>query len=247
MSIHLVFGNVDFGRCGIRRAAIAVFVALSLTACADAGPRSNERQALTPADVYANPLPRSMSMEEQQIVDSLVNMFPQAASQVRSLLSDRRVAAMELPGAHAFALLARLDTIRMKGPAMSYVKSRSPAVHLATVVLVKELEDSTADVVVVRRTRPAADMIVMREKNAKGALLGAGIAALFKLRKQFGDSATQDMHIAVHNARMPKKWPEDLKRETERIIADLRKEEKKAVRGLGKARSVEIPLVATAP
>ena len=221
-------------------------VLLGVAACVDNGPRLVESGSATVADVIENPQLRSMSPEEHQIVDSLASMFPEAARQVRALLTDRRVALMELPGDHAMALLARLDSIRAYRAPVSYIKAESQPVVPATVVLVDELDDPTAVVIVVRRSRPAADMIVMSEKKARGALLGAGIAALFKLRKQFGDSATRDMHLVVRNARMPKKWPTALKHETDRLVAQLRKSERKAVRGFGQSRSAEVSLVRTA-
>lgn len=225
-----------------------------LVACSDSGPGSPRSITKTPAEIMATPQPRDLSPEERQIIDELVSLFPKSESKIRALLSDKRVATIELPGQRATALLTRLTQLRSGGGATFGQTASASGDNLsaaareappATVVLVPQLADPTADVIVVRRTNPSVDMIVLAEGQANGARLGAGIAALFKLRKELGDASPRDVSLVVHGAKMPKKWPPELRAEAERVVTQLRAKGKQHVRGLGEARSIEIHMAGT--
>lgn len=188
---------------------------------------------------------RQLSPDESRIIEELVRSYPDNEAAIRALLSDRRVAAIEMRDLRAKDLLARLDSIR-RHPSIRPRTAPSGTMN-ATVVLLDAFDDTSANAVVVRRMRPAADLILLSDANASGAALGAGIAALFKLRKEHGDLPHSNVRIVVSNGRMPTKWPPLLKGQAEQLVEKLRVSEKREVQGFGLVRSMEIPLQRVQP
>ena len=189
--------------------------------------------------------PRHMSSEEARLVEEIASLHPESRTRVRALLTDSRIAAVDLEHPQAKVLLDSLYALRA-GRASAQVATTTAIVVPAQVVLVDQLRDPRADVMVIRRANPALDMIVIRTDRASGSAVGAGIAGLYRLRKQFGDSPTRDLSLTIRNPKMPKKWDAAIRRDADDVIARVRNEPLRHVPGVGSARSIEIPLFATA-
>ena len=229
----------------VRHTTLVIVSAALVTACIDKtvpispATRASEVQNSV-EEVLRSPKPRQVGAEEQAIIDSLVQLHPEQARTVRAMLTDRRVASMGLPHKDATRLLARLDSVRTRREMMMDVR---PQVFMATVVLADEVRHADADVVVIRRAHPPMDYIVLDERKASAAAIGAGVATLFKLRRELGDVPTRDMQVTVANARMPETLRPELKAEAARLLGDLKRKDKANIRGIGNGRAVEIPLV----
>jgi hypothetical protein len=115
------------------------------------------------------------------------------------------------------------------------------------VVLVDQLPDSAATAVVVRRAgRNAGDAILLREADATGAHLATAIGTLFKLRRKFGNSPTQNARLVVRGLKTPTAWPQELIDQADDVVRNLRTLPVSVIPGVGPGRSTTIPLTAVA-
>lgn len=185
----------------------------------------------------------SISAQEMTLIDAIsARLDPRAVPQIRALLMDRRVIGIELPDSATNDLLKQLMALRTTRRA----SPDGPRVFPAMLVVLDKLPDTTASVVVVRRpTGGLGDAILLKRNAATREAFQAGIVALFRLRKRFGDVPNADMSISVRGVSRLRKWSPEMNEQADRELARVLAKAPEQVRGLGMASTIRIPLVPT--
>ncbi|MEP6999479.1 MAG: hypothetical protein ABI969_03310 [bacterium] len=178
--------------------------------------------------------------DEAALIDSIVSLHTTGGNAVRALLEDRWARLESSPNAVERGLLQRLQEVRSAG---APVKG-GDAIYPATVAVVDQLSDQSADAVVIRRQGMLPhDVIMLGRGKMTTEALGAGITALFALRDQEGDLPTRDMRLVVHGGRAPKHWAKSAQgNRASADISQLRSSARRQVQGLGAVQAVDIPL-----
>ena len=182
----------------------------------------------------ATPTPR-----EQALIDRIIALHStEAAGPLRSLLTNRFVQLHVPSGSNAQQHINELAAVRATEAAPA------PEPVQATVLLVDQLSDPSASAIVIRRTNALPhDVILLPSGLATTEALGAGISALFKMRKSMGDVPTRDARVLVRDATMPRSWKTGLQRgRAEADLADLEQSAPRQVVGFGAVRAIDIPL-----
>lgn len=189
-----------------------------------------------------NPTP---TVAEEALIDSIIALHPpEAAPTLRRVLHERN-SQLQLPSnPRAQALLNRLAATRISEAAA--VAPAGPPPVDATIAIVDKLPDESADAVVLRRKDAQPhDVILLASGNATQAAMGAGIQALFRMRKAMGDIPSRDARTIVHKAAVPAHWTGSML--GARAASDLtwlRGSQPRHIMGLGPVRALDIPLIA---
>jgi hypothetical protein len=187
--------------------------------------------------------PRVLSAAESAIIDTLAAINPPGAEITRRLLSDKRVASITLPDERSQQLLKRLDSLR-RAAAVDAFAAHAASDISASLVLIDQLDDTTATAVVVRRAGPhARDLILLPGATATGAHLSTALGTLFALRKRLGDVPSQNLRITIHGLKQPTKWSADLISQADQMVRALKTDTVTSIPGIGRGRVTSIPLM----
>lgn len=203
-------------------------------------------------DASITPGSAHLTLEEQQLVTELVAMYPPgAADVVRRAFDDPFMTGAKSTNPRAQAIINRIDAIRhvrsdLLKKAVDALSSKHPAVFAATIVLVPELPDSTATVVVWRRSHLVPhDVIALRADHATVGALGAAVRLLTKLRRTEGDSAVADEHFVLRQDFVPPHWRGSMNAFAISDLEKLRQSEATSIPPFGRVPNRTIWLAAT--
>lgn len=164
-------------------------------------------------DASVTPGSAHLTLEEQELVTELVAMYPPgAADMVRQAFEDPFMTGSKSTNPRAQAIINRIDAIRhvrldSLKKAVAAHGPKAPAAVAATMVLVPQFPDSTATVVVWRRSHLVPhDVIALRADHATVGALGAAVRLLTRLRRTEGDSAVADEHFVLRQDFVPPHW-----------------------------------------
>lgn|SRR6185437_14356956 len=193
-----------------------------------------------------------LTVEEQQLVTELVAMYPPGEADVVSrAFADPFMTGAKSTNPRAQAIINRIDAIRhirsdSLKKAVDALSSKHPAVVAATIVLVQQLPDSTAAVVVWRRSHLVPhDVIELRADHATIGALGAAVRLLTKLRRTEGDSAVADEHFVLRQDFVPPHWRGSMNAFVNSDLEKLRQSEATSLPPFGRVHSRTIWLAAT--
>jgi hypothetical protein len=113
----------------------------------------------------------------------------------------------------------------------------------ATLALVDALPGNV-DALVIRQ-KGRGDYIVLQSDKASVDALGTAVSMLYKLRKESGDIAYENMRVAITSPKVPKSWDADLVAHATAELKSLRHATPKRVAGFEAARAMEIALIST--
>ncbi len=229
---------------------MAVLTAAILTACHDSPVSTTEQISEPTLELSGNRAPRSsatpivasMPLERRALMDSIIRAVPGENQSTAAQILSSSMSRMRAPDNPR--LQALLDRFYAATPTAAGAYT-GPIQVDATVAIADDLPDPSADAVVVRRVNMLPhDVILLSKNHVNDAAMGSGIQALFELRKQMGDIPIKDVHVSVRASKVPSHWKNTAqdKRATEDISA-LKQSPMRQLVGVGRVRSLEIPLV----
>ena len=185
----------------------------------------------------------SLDSRDESLLAELDRIAPGAAHSVRPLLENGDVAAITLPDEQAQRIVNQILANRAirANEHQRAQQDIAARVTFADVVMVESLP-SAADAVV-QYSPQGRDPVIILPEDASGRALGAGIAAVYRLRKSAETLPAEGGRVVIRNARMPSSWSPEMKEGAEEVLRDLRTRPVRNVPGVGRGRQTRVPLL----
>lgn len=193
--------------------------------------------------VSTGPVSPEPSNAERAAIDSLVAALPAAARHRVLEVVQQPGTVLQLNDAAAQRWLNVIYTLRASRTAQVV----PPRIVPATLVRVKRLTDSSAAAIIIRRTSFVPHDVIVLDERAGEAELGAAVNGLFALRDKYGDVPSRDARLVVKGSRLPAMMRRSVQARGTSDLERLNRSAPQDIPGIGRVRSIEVPLVGIAP